>query len=148
MIPQAPTLNQGPWDELESFIRASLVGGNNEAYIYMGVAGAGGVSPNGPATTLFNGKVTVPGIVWKVAVIMPKGNNDMARLNSNATVLAVSMPNDNRLYSTSGAGRDAWRNYITTISGIEASITGTLPRLNILRNVHDSIRNTLRNKRF
>lgn len=148
MIPQAPTLNQGPWDELESFIRTNLVGSSNEAYIYMGVTGTGGVSPNGPASTIFSGKVTVPAIVWKVAVIMPKGNNDMARLNSNATVLAVSMPNDNGLYTTSGAGRDAWRNYITTISGIEASITGTLPRLNILRNVHDSIRNTLRNKRF
>lgn len=148
MIPQAPTLNQGPWDELESFIRTTLVGSNNEAYIYMGVAGAGGVSPNGPAATIFSGKVTVPAVVWKVAVVIPKGNNDMSRLNSNATVLAVSMPNDNGLYTTSGPGRDAWRNYITNIATIEASITGALPKLNILRNVHDSIRNTLRNKRY
>ncbi len=148
MIPQAPNLNQGPWDELENYTRTTLVGGNNEAYIYMGVTGSGGTSPNGTFTTVNAGKVTVPATIWKVIIVFPKGNGDMARLSSNATVLAVSMPNENGLYTTSGPGRDAWRNYITTIQSIEASVGGNLPALNILRNVHDSIRNTLRNKRF
>lgn len=78
---------------------------------------------------------TVPTIICKVAVVIPKGNDDMSRLNNNATVLSVSMPKDNGLYSTSGPGRDTWRNYIANIVTIEASITVALPKLNILSNV-------------
>jgi len=42
MIPQAPTLNQGPWAGLEDHIRANMVGSSNEAWIFMGNYGNGG----------------------------------------------------------------------------------------------------------
>jgi endonuclease G, mitochondrial len=123
MVPQAPNLNQGPWDGLENFIRTTLVGGNKEAFIVMGSFGSGGYNATG---TLVNsvdaGRVTVPKKIWKVILVMPKGNNDLTRLDTSATVLAVNMPNDNRLYSTGNPGRDAWRNYVTTVANLETDV--------------------------
>ncbi|MFN8305332.1 MAG: DNA/RNA non-specific endonuclease [Ferruginibacter sp.] len=147
MIPQAPTLNQGPWAGLESFIRGTLVGGNNEAYIVMGNFGQGGYNSS---NTLFNtidaGRVTVPSKVWKVILIIPKGNNDLARINSTAVVLAVDMPNDNRLFTTSGS--NDWRNYITSVNSLEAEANASGVPLNLFQAIADTVRPILKAKLY
>ena len=146
IIPQAPNLNQGPWAELEDYTRNTLVGTNNEAFIFMGNTGSGGYNINGLWLTIAGGKVTVPAKVWKVILVIPKGNNDLSRIHSNATVLVVNMPNNNSLYSASSAGRNAWRNYITSINALEAEANGTGVPLKLLSNVADSIKILLKDK--
>lgn len=145
MIPQAPTLNQGPWAGMESFIRSSLVGSNNEAYIVMGNFGQGGYnSSNTFFNTIDGGHVTVPSKVWKVVLIIPKGINDLARINSTAVVVAVDMPNDNRLYSASGS--NDWRNYITTVNNLETEANASGVPLNLFQAIADSVRPVLKAK--
>jgi hypothetical protein len=59
MVAQAPDNNQGPWAELESYLRTLLPA--NELYIVAGGLGAGGSGSNGGLTmTVANGHVTVP----------------------------------------------------------------------------------------
>ncbi|MBA2744747.1 MAG: DNA/RNA non-specific endonuclease, partial [Flavisolibacter sp.] len=82
IIPQATALNQGPWEGMEDFIRNSMVGTTNEAYIVMGNYGSGGRNATGWFTTIDNGFVAVPKMIWKVAVVMPKGNNDLTRIDT------------------------------------------------------------------
>ncbi len=119
MVPQAPTFNQGPWAGLESFIRNTLVSTSKEAYIFMGNFGVGGYNGSNILVDYIDGgNVIVPSKIWKVILVLPKGTNDLSRIDTSATVLAVEMPNDNRLYTTGGT--TAWRNYITTVSSLEA----------------------------
>ena len=145
MIPQAPTLNQGPWAGLEDHIRANIVGTSNEAWIYMGNYGnAGGVGSNGQFSVIDNGKVRVPSKVWKVVVVIPKGNSDISRLDRNATVLCVSMPNDNRLYTT--GNKTAWRNYIISVSTLEIESTSNGTALSLFSNIPEAERTVLKSK--
>jgi endonuclease G len=147
MIPQASTLNGGPWAGLEDFVRNSLVGTNNEAYVVMGNYGQGGYNSS---NTLFNtingGNVTVPAKVWKVVLIMPKGSNDLTRINSSTVVLTVNMPNDNRLFTTSGS--TAWRNYLTTVTNLENEANSYGIPLNLFQSVADSVRPILKAKLY
>lgn len=150
MIPQAPNLNQGPWDELENYIRTTLVGSNKEAYIVMGNMGSGGYNSSGTlVNTVDGGKVTVPKKVWKVILLLSKGTNDLSRVDTAVTVLAVNMPNDNRLYSTSGAGRDAWKNYITTVANLESDVNSFGDYfLNLFSNVPSATRTYIKSKLY
>lgn len=148
IIPQAPNFNQGPWDALETYMRNTLVASNNEAYVLMGNFGTGGTGSNGYMTAIYGSKVTVPATVYKVILVMSKGNSDIARLNRDTKVLAVSMPNDNTLYSTSSSGRDAWKNYLVSVNTIEKQAAGVNPALNIFKGVPDSIRSILKEKMF
>lgn len=148
IIPQAPNLNQGPWADLEDFTRNTLVGTNNEAFIFMGTTGRGGYNVNGLYNTISAGRVTVPARIWKVILVIPKGNSDLSRIHSDATVLVVNMPNNNTLYTTSGAGKTAWRNYITTIQALETDVRGTGVQLDLLYNIADSIKNNLKVKLY
>lgn len=149
MMPQAPNLNQGPWDELESHIR-SLVGGNKEAYIVSGNFGAGGyLTAGNVVNTVDGGRVTVPRKVWKVVLLMPKGNNDLTRIDTSVTILAVNMPNDNTLYSTSGPGRNAWRNYLTTVTNLETDVNASGDYfLNLFGSIPATIRPYLKSKLY
>jgi endonuclease G len=145
MIPQAPTLNQGPWAGLEDHIRANMVGSSNEAWIFMGNYGnGGGVGSNGQFSVIDNGKVRVPSKVWKVVVVIPKGNSDISRLDRNATVLCVSMPNDNRLYTT--GNKTAWRNYIISVSTLEIESTSNGTALSLFSNIPEAERTVLKSK--
>lgn len=147
MIPQAPNLNQGPWEGLEDYIRNTLVGTANEAYIIMGNYGTGGRNGSGTLVNeIDNGNVTVPKMVWKVAVIIPKGNNDLARMDTSATVLAVNMPNDNTLYTTSN--KTAWRSYLTTVNSLESAAAAQGVTLSLLGNVNATVRTYLKAKLF
>lgn len=145
MIPQAPTLNQGPWAGLEDFTRSSLVGTTNEAWVFMGNYGnSGGVGSNGAFTTIDNGRVRVPAKVWKVIVVIPKGNGDLSRLTRTATVLCVSMPNDNRLYTVSN--KNAWRDYLISVSALEIESNASGTPLSLFSNVDQTERTFLKSK--
>lgn len=113
MIPQAPVMNQGVWANLEDSLRR-LLGLGNEIYIVMGSYGSGGTGNNGFATTVNGGLVTVPATVWKIALVIPNGNDDSSRVNSNARLIAVSIPNAN---SSTGT----WKSYRTTVDAIETA---------------------------
>jgi len=115
MIPQAPQNNQGPWADLENYLR-QLSSSGNEVYIIMGSYGTGGVGSLNSATvnTIASGHVNVPSNVWKVAVIIPAGNGDISRITSSTRVIAVNTSNINSI----GAN---WKNYIVTVRDIETA---------------------------
>ena len=114
MVPQAPNNNQGPWADLESFLRTLLPA--NEVYVVAGPAGVGGSGDNGPATTIANGHVTVPAYTWKVALVLPHGESDLSRVSAATRTIAVIMPNNNSINSD-------WHTYLTTVDAVEA-LTG------------------------
>src|SRR3546814_17979298 len=58
---------------------------------------SGGKGNNGEAQTLAGGKVTVPARIWKVALLLPNGDNDLARVTTQTKVIAVDMPNTNHV---------------------------------------------------
>ncbi|HQW85134.1 MAG TPA: DNA/RNA non-specific endonuclease [Ferruginibacter sp.] len=147
MIPQASKMNSGPWAGLEDFVRNSLVGTTKEAYIVMGNYGQGGYnSSNTLVNTIDGGNVTVPSNIWKVVLILPKGTDDLSRINSSTVVLTVNMPNDNRLYTSSGT--NAWRNYLTTITNLENDANSNGVPLNLFQSVADSVRPALKAKLY
>ncbi|AYL95586.1 DNA/RNA non-specific endonuclease [Mucilaginibacter celer] len=118
MIPQAPQNNQQTWANLENYLREQVVAGN-EVYIIMGSYGTGGTGSKGAATTINNGHVNVPANVWKVAVIIPKGDGDVARVTASTRVIAVNTPNINTIDGD-------WTKYITTVKSIETATGYTL----------------------
>ncbi|MEO7215008.1 DNA/RNA non-specific endonuclease [Mucilaginibacter sp.] len=111
MIPQAPNNNQQTWANLENYLRAQVVAGN-EVYIVMGAYGTGGTGKNGAATTINNGHVTVPSNVWKIAVIVPIGDRDVSRVSATTRVIAVNTPNINTINTD-------WKQYRVTVRDIE-----------------------------
>lgn len=111
MIPQAPENNGGPWADLENDIRDQVRGGM-EAYIIMGSYGKGGKGDNGEAETIDGGKVTVPERIWKVVLLLPKGDGDLTRVNASTAVIAVDMPNNNDV-------DEDWQTYRVSVDDIE-----------------------------
>ena len=111
MIPQAPQNNQRAWADLETYLRAEVNKGY-EVYTIMGSYGKGGIGSNGYAETINNGKVTVPKRVWKIAIILQKGDGDLARTTADTRILAVDTPNENTLDTD-------WKKHITTVDAIE-----------------------------
>lgn len=146
IIPQAPMLNQGPWEGLENFIRVSLVGERNEAYLLMGNFGAGGSGSAGTAVSINNGTIAVPKTIWKIALVIKKGNNDLERIDTAATVLAIKMPNQNALYSNTSMGKTAWKNYITNIKLIEEDAAAEGISIDLLHNIGEPVKTYLKKK--
>ncbi|MBS1642389.1 MAG: DNA/RNA non-specific endonuclease [Bacteroidetes bacterium] len=123
MIPQAPNNNQQPWQRMEDSIRA-YVNKGNEAFIQMGSYGVGGVGSNGSANTIAGGNVTVPAFIWKLAVIIPNGNNDLNRIDTSARVIAVIIPNVNainNLIKSDTTLNTNWKIYRTSVNAIQAA---------------------------
>lgn len=129
LVPQAPNNNQGPWADLENFLRTLLPA--NEIYIVAGPAGVGGSGDNGPTNTIANGHVTVPAFTWKVALVIPNGNDDVSRISAAARTIAVIMPNQNSINSD-------WHAYLTTVDAVEA-LTG----YDFFANVPDAVENSI-----
>lgn len=98
----------------------------------MGNYGKGGVGEFGYAESIADGRITVPAFIWKVILVLPKGKNDLDRVDSNTRVIAVDIENTDELLDT------RWYNYRTSIDDIEAE-TG----LDILSNLPLSIQGTL-----
>ena len=130
MVPQAPDNNQGPWADFENFLRTLLPA--NEVYVVAGPQGAGGIGDNGPATTIANGRVTVPAHTWKVVLVLPAGEDDLSRVTAATRTIAVIMPNFNNLDPTD------WHGYLTTVDEVEA-LTG----YDFFANVPDNIENAI-----
>ncbi|HMD36940.1 MAG TPA: DNA/RNA non-specific endonuclease, partial [Vicinamibacterales bacterium] len=130
MVAQAPANNQGPWANLEAYLRTltdptnTSEPGNNELYIVSGPAGAGGsgsnVDQNGQpfvTTTVANGHVAVPAWTWKVALVLPKdGADDLSRVTCSTRTIAVIMPNTQAINSD-------WKTYLATVDAVE-QLTG------------------------
>ena len=135
IIPQAPNNNQHTWEHLESYCRDQVKKGN-EVYVIMGNYGTGGTGSRGYAKTIGHGRINVPAHIWKVVVIIPDGNNDLSRINSNTRVIAIDTPNDNNLSSN-------WEDYLTTVSAIERT-TG----MDLLSALPDNVESSLANKKF
>jgi endonuclease G len=136
MIPQAPQNNQQTWGNLENYLRLQVSGGN-EVYIIMGSYGSGGVGSlnSTTVTTINSGHVAVPSNVWKVAVVIPVGNGDIARVSATTRVIAVNTPNINSINSD-------WTKYIVTVRDIEKA-TG----YNILSALPQTIQDAVENKK-
>ena len=69
--------------------------------------------------------------------------NDISRIDTSATILAVNMPNDNRLYTTGG---NAWRNYVTTISNLEQQSGMNAVMLDLFQSIAINVRSYLKLK--
>lgn len=130
MIPQAPNNNQHTWANFENYLRTLVVEGN-ELYIIMGSYGTGGAGSKGAANTINNGHVNVPSNVWKVAVVIPAGTNDLNRITSGTRVIAVNTPNINDLDGD-------WKKYRVTVRDIE-SATG----YNLLSSLPAAVQNAV-----
>ncbi|PQA52999.1 DNA/RNA non-specific endonuclease [Siphonobacter curvatus] len=113
MIPQAPALNRGVWNDLEEYCRTKVKLGY-EAYIYAGGHQEGGTGSNGTANTIANGKISVPQFCWKVVLIMPEGTDDLKRIASEKVeVIAVLIPNSQDVAGT------GWRRWQLTVRQLE-----------------------------
>ena len=130
MLPQSPDNNQGPWANMENYLRTLLPA--NELYIVAGGAGTGGTGSNGFASTIAGGHVTVPALTWKVVLVIPKGSDDVSRVTAASRTIAVIMPN------VQGIRNDDWQNYITTVDAVEA-LTG----YDFFENVADAVENAI-----
>lgn len=130
MIPQAPQNNQQTWANLENYLREQVVAGY-EVYIIMGNYGTGGTGSNGSANAINNNHVNVPAHIWKVAVILPVGDNDLNRVTTGTRVIAVDTPNINII-------NPDWTQYIVTVRDIEKA-TG----YNLLSNLPQAVQDVV-----
>ena len=118
MLAQAPDNNQGPWANLENYLRTLLPA--NEVYIIAGGTGSGGTGSNGGVTTtLVGGRVSVPSHTWKVALVLPKDSgDDVARTTCGSRTIAVMIPNTQGIRTNNP---NDWQNYLTTVDQIEVA---------------------------
>lgn len=116
IAPQAPTMNQDTWFNLEAFAR-DLATDGNELYIVAGGYGEGGTGSQGGTTThIASGAIAVPARYWKVLLIIPDGDNDLDRISTDgARLIAVDMPNSGTATAL------PWHAYRTTVDAIEQS---------------------------
>ncbi|MBC7922296.1 MAG: DNA/RNA non-specific endonuclease [Ferruginibacter sp.] len=124
IVPQSPDNNQGPWAKLEAYCRR-LAEKDVELYIVAGQYGKGGTGSNGLRGDL-KGKVTVPAHTWKVVVILPTGEGDLARINPGTRVIAIDIPNGQ------GIKDNYWTDYLTSVDAIEKAtgydLLSTVPK--------------------
>ncbi|OLE61220.1 MAG: hypothetical protein AUG74_15460, partial [Bacteroidetes bacterium 13_1_20CM_4_60_6] len=136
MVPQAPDNNQGPWANLENYLR-TLTDAGSEIYIVSGPSGVGGTGSNGGVTmTLAGGHVTVPAYTWKAALVLPKGDNDLSRITAATRTIAVVMPNTQGIRTTNS---NDWQGYLTTVDDIELHYC----HCNLFSNVGEAIQNAI-----
>jgi endonuclease G len=109
IIPQLGANNQGPWNDFEIYLR-SLAQSGNEIYIVSGVQGNIG--------TIAQGRIVVPAVTWKVALVLPNGNNDLQRIGKQTRTIAIVVPNQPPVNQGS-----PWRTFRKTVDQVEA-ITG------------------------
>jgi endonuclease G len=135
IIPQAPNNNQHVWEHLETYCRTQ-VKKKREAYIICGNYGKGGVGKDGYMESIDNGRICVPSNLWKIIIIIPEGDNDLSRINSNTRIIAVDIPNKNDVSNN-------WMNYICTVHDIEMK-TG----FKFLSKLPNKVTNILKNEIF
>ena len=135
IVPQAPQHNRQAWRLLEEYCR-NLVAKGNELYIIAGTAGKGGEGDNGKASSIANGKLTVPAALWKVIVVLPVGSDDLSRINAQTRIIAVWMPN------TNAVGEQSWGNYRVSVDEVEKQ-TGYDIFSNLSQSVQKAVETTI-----
>lgn len=125
-IPQLGENNQGPWNDLENYLR-TLAQAGSEIYI---IAGPQGTHPTTP--TIASGRIVVPNLTWKVVLVLPNGSNDLQRVTRSTRVFGVIMSN---VSITQGS---PWRNFRVTVDQVEA-LTGYNFFSNIPKNTQEMI---------
>lgn len=109
MMPQSAECNRGGWERFESHCR-DLTKDGSELYIAAGPHGQGGTGTEGFKQTIGRTtQITVPAACWKVALILPKGENTVG---TGAKALAVWMPNDTSV-------PEAWKPYAVSVAEVE-----------------------------
>ncbi|WP_240625436.1 DNA/RNA non-specific endonuclease [Spirosoma pollinicola] len=116
IVPQAPRHNREVWKYLEEYAR-QLMSNGNDVYILAGASGTGGTGQNGYATSLANGKLTVPATLWKILVVIPTGSDNTFQVTENTRIIAVNIPNNQ------SASDKPWRAYLTSVDDLE-NLTG------------------------
>jgi endonuclease G len=118
LIPQAPGVNQGAWNDLEEYCRHLVAKEPHRLYIICGPAGKGGAGKTGHADTIAGGKVTVPATCWKVVMVLPEGGDkdDLAKVFARTRLIAIIMPNDDSV-------KHDWPRYRTSVKKVE-DLTG------------------------
>lgn len=135
IVPQAPSFNQNSWRELEAYAR-SLSAVGFEVYAFAGVYGVGGIGKTGDFTSsLANGKIEVPARFFKILIILPKGENDLSRIDKDTRVIAVDMPNDEN------RGAEDWRTFRVSVADIE-KVSGC----KFFENLPEGVQKALKNK--
>jgi len=109
IMPQLPANNQGPWEDFESYCR-TLAQQGQEIYIVAG--------PSGNIGTIAGGRVVVPQVTWKVALVLPNGSNDLQRINKATRTIAIIVPNQQPLNINA-----SWREFRVTVDAVE-NLTG------------------------
>ena len=120
MMPQSPDNNRIIWMHFENFER-ELVAQGNEVYIIAGPYGKGGTGATGyfeeVEIKMKDGTIRnmrVPSHTWKVVIAIPDGKNDLERVDSKATAIAINVPNQQGI-SKNGD----WEQYLCSIDDIE-----------------------------
>ena len=135
MLPQTAELNREVWADFENALR-TIVRQGNEIYVVAGGSGQAG--------TIANGKVVVPKICWKVALILPAGKNDLKRINAQTRVITVAMPNvaDKKLADGS------WQQYIVTTQKLSDALakSGAM-KINFFAALPNDVRDALEAKK-
>jgi endonuclease G, mitochondrial len=126
MQPQTHRLNAGAWKSLETYVRKQVTDFKMEAYMYAGCYGDAG---------RIKDKITIPTHCWKIAILLPVGNNDLRRITRNTRVIAVNMENTRTTIS-------GWRNHLVTVDELE-QLTG----YDFLAPLDDEIENAIESRR-
>ena len=120
MVPQSPDNNRVIWMHFENYER-ELVNKGNEVYIIAGPYGTGGTGQKGTfdeiPITLKSKEVlhmNVPAYTWKVLIAIPDGGDDISRIDEEAIIIAINVPN------RMGMGKTGdWEQYICSVDEIE-----------------------------
>lgn len=144
MVPQSPDNNRVIWMHFETYER-ELANAGNELYIIAGPYGSGGTTSKGTfneipiklksGETLY---MNVPESTWKVVIALPKGDDDLNRIDENAIAIAINVPNRMGMQKTGD-----WEQFICTIDDIEA-MTG----YDFFELLPDNIENKLEAKKY
>jgi endonuclease G len=124
ILPQLAANNQGPWADFENYCR-TLAQGGNELYIVSGGAGIAG--------TIAGGKIVVPQVTWKVALVLPNGDNDLQRIGKATRTIGIIVPNQAPLDINT-----PWRNFRVSVNAVE-NLTGYNFFSNIPKNTQELI---------
>ena len=124
IIPQIAANNQGPWEDFESYCR-TLAQQGQEIYIVSG--------PSGNIGTIAQGRVVVPAVTWKVALVLPNGSNDLQRISKATRTIAIIVPNQLPLNQNA-----PWRQFRVTVDAVE-NLTGFNFFTNIPKNTQELI---------
>ena len=148
MVPQIAENNNTVWEGLES-TEVTWASEGKELYIICGPY----YDPSKSARYMKSSKtstktIRIPDSTWRVEIILDKtASNDISRITSSSTVIAINVPNTSDCYSKAkSAGysaKTAWKHYICTIDDIE-SMTG----YDFFANLPDNIENTLEAKKY